>query len=241
MQYRELTCVIIDDNTQKDECEFIKNKLKSQGYNIHLIFIHTNNPKALKKGRHDYETLKVYIEEQIDGKKLDVIATDFELVEGDNTITGLDIIDIFYKRYLDKKKKPKIILYSGKHEKVIKYIINKNTEQVPESEDRIINHQSKLPALLRKLMLYDIADFVERNDYREKIVSFCKELASPSLEESLLQKLQEHKEKELLFPEEFKGKRVSEIIKYIENNNPQGTDFLEQYTDLFGDYIIDVN
>ena len=105
----EQVCLIVDDKDQQHTFKAqIQDILKKEGHNVEIIFINTTSPELLNEEQNiDKDKLKACIKSKIEGKHIDVVASDFDL--SDDVVNGLDVIEIIRSI----REKVPIILYSG--------------------------------------------------------------------------------------------------------------------------------
>ena len=82
-------CIIIDDKDQQRVFDSdVVVPLKREGYYVDGILINTTDPEILDDENNiDMDKLKAKIEEAMNGKSIDIIATDFDL--SDEKINGI--------------------------------------------------------------------------------------------------------------------------------------------------------
>lgn len=112
-------CIIIDDKDQQRVFDSdVVVPLKREGYYVDGILINTTDPEILDDENNiDMDKLKAKIEEAMNGKSIDIIATDFDL--SDEKINGIQVIEVIRKI----RAGVPVLLYSGKLEEVIQSIL----------------------------------------------------------------------------------------------------------------------
>jgi len=144
-------CIIIDDKDQQRVFDSdVVVPLKKEGYYVDGILINTTDPEVLDDENNiDMDKLKAKIEDAMNGKSVDIIATDFDL--SDEKINGIQVIEVIRKI----RTGVPVLLYSGKLEEVIQSVLG---EYKTKNAEELIKG-------IRKLMKYNIVDYVERTDY----------------------------------------------------------------------------
>ena len=231
----EKLCLIIDDENQERFFESqIQRVLKEGGCDVTPLYLIAKDPELLDENQDiDIEKLKTRIKEQIEGKSIDVIATDFNL--SDENVNGLNVIEIIR----ELRRKTPIVLYSGGRENVIKSIIGRPDPN--DSKKFILKEANPLIENVRKLMLHNISDFVERTGYDQAVIKILrgKELSTRQI---LLNKLREYPEMKFLscYPA-FTGKTLGEIAEEIEESTHQGEEFQSELIEQTVAYLIDIS
>lgn len=223
----EQVCLIVDDKDQQHTCKAqIQDILKKDGYNVEIIFINTTSPDLLNDEQNiDKDKLTACIKDKIEGKHIDVVASDFDL--SDDVVNGLDIIEIIRSI----RGKVPIILYSGNLEKAIKSVMGD-----PASKD--------LPTLIndvKKLMLHNISEFIDRTGYAASVIKILKN-KDTSTKQILLKKLREYSD--LKFSSAYprlSGKTRGQIADEIEKSTYQGQEFQQELIEQTIAYIIEIS
>ena len=223
----EQVCLIVDDKDQQHTFKAqIQDILKKEGHNVEIIFINTTSPELLNEYQKIYKyKLKACIKSKIEGKHIDVVASDFDL--SDDVVNGLDVIEIIRSI----REKVPIILYSGNLEKAIKSVMGD-----PASKD--------LPTLIndvKKLMLHHISEFIDRTGYAASVIKVLKN-KDTSTKQILLKKLREYPDLKLssAYPI-FSGKKLSQIADEIEKSTYQGQEFQQELIEQTIAYIIEIS
>lgn len=223
----EQVCLIVDDKDQQHTFKAqIQDILKKEGHNVEIIFINTTSPELLNEEQNIYkDKLKACIKSKIEGKHIDVVASDFDL--SDDVVNGLDVIEIIRSI----REKVPIILYSGNLEKAIKSVMGD-----PASKD--------LPTLIndvKKLMLHHISEFIDRTGYAASVIKVLKN-KDTSTKQILLKKLREYPDLKLssAYPI-FSGKKLSQIADEIEKSTYQGQEFQQELIEQTIAYIIEIS
>ena len=223
----EQVCLIVDDKDQQHTFKAqIQDILKKEGHNVEIIFINTTSPELLNEEQNiDKDKLKACIKSKIEGKHIDVVASDFDL--SDDVVNGLDVIEIIRSI----REKVPIILYSGNLEKAIKSVMGD-----PATKD--------LPTLIndvKKLMLHHISEFIDRTGYAASVIKVLKN-KDTSTKQILLEKLREYPDLKLssAYPI-FSGKKLSQIADEIEKSTYQGQEFQQELIEQTIAYIIEIS
>lgn len=94
---------------------------------------------------------------------------------------------------------------------------------------------------IRKLMKYNIVDYVERTDYPATIRKLLKD-KKIQLSALLLQKIREHSDMEFKSCyKPFAGKKLKDIANEIEKQTIQGREFQEELLEQAIAYLIEIN
>lgn len=220
-------CIIIDDKDQQRVFDSdVVVPLKREGYYVDGILINTTDPEILDDENNiDMDKLKAKIEEAMNGKSIDIIATDFDL--SDEKINGIQVIEVIRKI----RAGVPVLLYSGKLEEVIQSILG---EYKTKNADELIKG-------IRKLMKYNIVDYVERTDYPATIRKLLKD-KKIQLSALLLQKIREHSDMEFKSCyKPFAGKKLKDIANEIEKQTIQRREFQEELLEQAIAYLIEIN
>lgn len=220
-------CLIVDDKDQQHTFKSqIQETLKKEGCNVGVVLINTTNPQILDEDQNiDKEKLIAYIKKEIEGKHIDVVATDFDL--SDEAVNGLDVIEIIR----NIRAKVPIILYSGNLERAIKSVIGD-----PSTKDTIT-----LVKDVKKLMLHDITEFIDRSMYASSVIKILKNKET-STKQILLKKLREYPDMIFLSTySAFNGKTLSVIANEIEKSTLQGQDFQSELIEETIAYMINIS
>ena len=220
-------CLIIDDKDQQHTFEAqIRDILAKDGYTVDAVLINTTSPEVLDEAQNiDIAKLTEHIKRKIDSRHIDVVATDFDL--SDESVNGLDIIEIIR----NIRSKVPIILYSGNLEKAIRSTIGDTTKK---DADTLIKD-------VKKLMLHQISEFIDRTGYTSSVIKILKEKESVT-RQILLKKLREYPDMIFLsaYPR-FDGKRLAEIADEIEKSTYQGQDFQEELIEQTVAYMLKIS
>ena len=205
---KQKKCIlVVDDKPQTDTINCIKKKLFSE-FDLDFIPIRTTDAKLKKDNSEglDVNKLRIYVEEKIRSKHIDIALTDFDLECGDE-FTGLDVI------YMVREMRPKLkfFIYSGNWNKVITSVVGKAYNQATIEE---------LVEGINKLIKAQILDCIDRTDYQYRLVEYLRKEQNDSVEQRLIKLLRSNKD--LIFQScypEFKEKSFGEIANIIENNS----------------------
>lgn len=206
------TILIIDDEDQSRTITALQRQLRSK-CELEAITILTSDVDLRKDDSDhlDINKLKTHISEVIRSKHIDWALTDFNLAEND--IDGLTVVELLSKQ----RKNLNIIMYSGNRNAVVKRVLGKARVQ-DASEDEIV-------IAVRKLLEYPIIDYIQRDDYKDKLIELINRDDDPSVQDYFLEQLRTHSEME--FKSCFaslKGKSFGEIADMIENSADKRTD-----------------
>ena len=205
---KQKKCIlVVDDKPQTATINGIKTKLFSE-FDLDFIPIRTTDAKLKKDHSEglDVNKLRIYVEEKIRSKHIDIALTDFDLECGDE-FTGLDVI------YMVREMRPKLkfFIYSGNWNKVITSVVGKAYNQATIEE---------LVEGINKLIKAQILDCIDRTDYQYRLVEYLRKEQNDSVEQRLIKLLRSNKD--LIFQScypEFKEKSFGEIENIIENNS----------------------
>ena len=205
---KQKKCIlVVDDKPQTATINGIKTKLFSE-FDLDFIPIRTTGAKLKKDNSEDLDVnkLRIYVEEKIRSKHIDIALTDFDLECGDE-FTGLDVI------YMVREMRPKLkfFIYSGNWNKVITSVVGKAYNQATIEE---------LVEGINKLIKAQILDCIDRTDYQYRLVEYLRKEQNDSVEQRLIKLLRSNKD--LIFQScypEFKEKSFGEIADIIENNS----------------------
>lgn len=217
-------CIIKDQQRVFDSDVVVP--LKKEGYYVDGILINTTDPEVLDDENNiDMDKLKAKIEDAMNGKSVDIIATDFDL--SDEKINGIQVIEVIRKI----RTGVPVLLYSGKLEEVIQSVLG---EYKTKNAEELIKG-------IRKLMKYNIVDYVERTDYPATIRKLLKDKRI-QISALLLQKIREHSDMEFKSCyKPFVGKKLEDIANEIEKQTPQGREFQEELLEQAIAYLIEIN
>ena len=205
---KQKKCIlVVDDKPQTATINGIKTKLFSE-FDLDFIPIRTTDAKLKKDNSEDLDVnkLRIYVEEKIRSKHIDIALTDFDLECGDE-FTGLDVI------YMVREMRPKLkfFIYSGNWNKVITSVVGKAYNQATIEE---------LVEGINKLIKAQILDCIDRTDYQYQLVEYLRKEQNDSVEQRLIKLLRSNKD--LIFQScypEFKEKSFGEMADIIENNS----------------------
>lgn len=228
----EKVCLIIDDKDQQHIFEAkIRDILARDGYEVNAVLINTTDPEVLNDEQNiDIEKLTEHIKRKINDGHIDVIAQDFNL--SDDNINGLNVIEIIRQM----GRKTPIVLYSGNREQVIRSIVC--SPDPKDSKKFILKEISLLIENVKKLMLHNICDFVERTGYDQAVIKILREKET-STRQILLKKLREYPNMVFrsAYPR-FEGESLSTIAKEIEKSTYQGQSFQEELIEQTVAYML---
>lgn len=205
--------LIIDDVSQEAPIRSLKSKMRKE---LELVCeeIITKRPELRKENSNhlDFEKLKDKINEAFEKCKwFDLILTDFDLNEPGN-VDGLEVVDYIKSR----KKNVKIIMYSGDFSKAVRRVIR--------GENGLLLEQQIVDAV-KKLIDYQIVNYVDRSSYVDEAISFFKKNKEFSIRDEFLKLLYAHHDMVFnsCFPD-FAGKKFGEIAEVIDNGSDARSD-----------------
>ena len=220
-------CIIIDDVNQKRVFESVVAKpLKREGIHVDAIFVNTTDTDLLDNDQNIVlEKLRIRLTEIFRNKHIDVVATDFDL--SDDNVCGINVVELIYQI----RPKVPVILYSGKLGSVIKHLLGDHTQKTSD----------ELVKSIKKLIKYNIVDYVEREGYPHSIIKILKD-NQIYISSLLPQKLREYSNLEFksCYPF-FAGRTLGSIADEIESHTPQGREFQEQLYEQVIAHMIKIN
>lgn len=204
---KKVTVLIIDDQDQSIIIEGLSRQLK-QKCEFNAIKICTTDVELRRDDSDhlDINKLEEHIKSKINSKHINWAFTDFNLSEKD--IDGINVVEILSRL----RKKLKIIMYSGDRSSIIKRVLGKANLQ-EAGEDEIVE-------AVRKLMDYQIIDYVRRDQYQEKLIKLINNDDGPTIRDYFLEQLRAHSEMEFkscYAP--FRGKTFGDIADEIEKQS----------------------
>lgn len=213
---KKVTVLIIDDVDQSKIIDALKKQLKRK-CEFEAISIRTTDVELREDGSDhlDVRKLKERIKDLISSKHINWALTDFNLSEDD--IDGINVVEIL----TELRKNLKIIMYSGNRNAVVKRVLGKVKLQ-EATEDEIVE-------AVRKLMEYQIIDYVKRDEYKDKLIELINRDDDPTVHDYFLEQLRQHSEMEFkscYAP--LKGKTLGEIADMIEKQSDKRVDFWTQ-------------
>lgn len=227
---RDKVCLIIDDNLSRVESTLenvVQYGLKN---GIEIKFIRFNPTRREFQSNEDgsilKDDLKAFLHKNVLKGKIDLIACDYQL---DKSLTGIDIVKIIRER-----RKTNIFLYSGRIEKIVTDILNKNKEE---------NNTKTVLESISTLVEKGICDFVE-NDLNKLEQALIRHIKKPnSLDDLFENKLSENHE-DLVFKSiypNFKDKKISEILAIISSNDDSSENFKVELVSQLVDFMVRLN
>ena len=228
----EIFILVIDDADQEATIHALELRLK-KFCSPRIKQIHTGAIELRKNDGSDHLDaikLKALLEEKLKGRRIDWIATDFNL--GEEEIDGIDIVRMMLN--IRRFKHKNIILYSGNIQSAIRKILNE--AKTSDSEDDIIS-------AVEKFIELPILSFNGRQDYKDILVELISKNSHISLEDKLLKLLYTHKDKVFnsCFPP-FAGKTFGEIAEIVENeSDARSEEWLHALIDQTMAYLLQVN
>jgi hypothetical protein len=221
----ERYCLIIDDNDQIANFKIhVADILRKEAYDVKLKYINPRH-KDLSDvdGKPDLAKIDAKILSDMEGVHISVFASDFNL--GDNTINGLDTINLFKKH-----SQSPIILYSANLNAALKLVIK--DFDVENGNETII---SRLEATAR------VNKYISSRSYYPEILKFLRD-PETSLNDVFLQKLKENATLNFksCYPK-FSNKTLGEIAHHIETKTYHGKCFQSELIEQTIAYLIDIN
>lgn len=228
---KHITVLVIDDVNQNTNIRALKASLNKK-FELEVIPIVTNSVELRKEGSDHLDEAKLfdYIEKTIANRKIDWALTDFNLAE--TYIDGLQVVD----KLNSLRRNIKIILYSGDQTDVIKRILGIDSVRSANDNDIV--------DAVRKLLGYNIVDFVKRDDYRQEFIKQVnREDDNPTVKDFLVTQLRIHADMEFKSCfEKLKGKTFGEIADMIEQNSDQRTDqWTRELVEQAMAYLVKIN
>ena len=153
----------------------------------------------------------------------------FNLSEDD--IDGINVVEIL----TELRKNLKIIMYSGNRNAVVKRVLGKVKLQ-EATEEEIVE-------AVRKLMEYQIIDYVKRDEYKDKLIGLINRDDEPTVHDYFLEQLRQHSEMEFkscYAP--LKGKTLGEIADMIEKQSDKRVDsWTQELVEQTIAYLVKIN
>lgn len=168
----EKNIVIIDDEDQNPQKEYIESKLKRE-FDIKVHLINTNEDALGDEGTIDEEKLKGRLMAVMNGRSIDLALTDYEL--SDDKYTGLDVV----KLVKECRQGVPVIMYSGKKTEVLARLLG---DYKNRDEDELI-------ASINGFMNLGIEEFIGRGNYSDNAIKFVKQKRKPQVDDVFIQKL----------------------------------------------------
>lgn len=228
----EVFIIIIDDTNQDANIRALESRLKN--YCIPRIeHINTGAVELRKNDGSDHldiTKLRTLLEEKLNNRRIDWIATDFNL--GEDEIDGIDIIRIMVD--IRRFRRKNIIIYSGNIQSAIRKVIKES--KTSDSEEAVIS-------AVKEFINLPILSFNGRQDYKDTIVEIISKNKRITLEDRLLNLLHTHESMVFnsCFPP-FAGKTFGEIAKIIENeSDARCEEWLQALIDQSIAYLIQIN
>ena len=171
---KKVTVLIIDDVDQSKIIDALKKQLKRK-CEFEAISIRTTDVELREDGSDhlDVRKLKERIKDLISSKHINWALTDFNLSEDD--IDGINVVEIL----TELRKNLKIIMYSGNRNAVVKRVLGKVKLQ-EATEEEIVE-------AVRKLMEYQIIDYVKRDEYKDKLIGLINRDDEPTVHDYFLE------------------------------------------------------
>ena len=227
---KKVTVLIIDDVDQSKIIDALKKQLKRK-CEFEAISIRTTDVELREDGSDhlDVRKLKERIKDLISSKHINWALTDFNLSEDD--IDGINVVEIL----TELRKNLKIIMYSGHRNAVVKRVLGKVKLQ-EATEEEIVE-------AVRKLMEYQIIDYVKRDEYKDKLIGLINRDDEPTVHDYFLEQLRQHSEMEFkscYAP--LKGKTLGEIADMIEKQSDKRVDsWTQELVEQTIAYLVKIN
>ena len=194
--------IIIDDEDQEEQKEFLVQKLK-QNFDIHVHTIWTLDRAITPDKLIIRENLKTVIMDVMKGKNIDLVLTDYQLA--DDETNGLDVVEIVK----DIRASVPVMVYSGDLERVIGDLLGDNFQD--KSKEEII-------PVINKLMKLGVEKFSGRTKYDQDVMMFLNKKKTLDLDELLAQKLRELGDERFeAGTPDFRDKNLNDIADMIGN------------------------
>ena len=168
----EKNIIIIDDEDQNPQKEYIESKLK-QEFDIEVHLINTNEDVLGEDGSISEEKLKDRLMEIMNGRSIDLVLTDYEL--SDDKISGIEVV----KMIKEIRSKVPVIMYSGKKKDVL-------TRLLGDYKNR---DEEELISAINEFMSWGIEEFLGRSNYSDDAIKFVKRKRAPQIDDVFVQKL----------------------------------------------------
>ena len=197
----EKNIIIIDDEDQNPQKEYIESKLKRE-YDIEVHLINTNEDVLGDDGTISEEMLKDRLMEIMKSRSIDLVLTDYEL--SDDKISGIEVV----KMVKEIRSKVPVIMYSGKKKEVLTRLLG----------DYKRRDEEELIAAINDFMSWGIEEFLGRGNYSDDAIKFVKQKKKPQVDDLFIQKLRAiGDEKSVTGYPEWRDKTLNEICEVIEN------------------------
>lgn len=219
----------IDDNKIDAQIDNLRNKLKSQGYDLDETFMHLNEDFMIKDEQTgetslDKSRIQAFINENFMNENFDIVASDYDFK--DRRIDGFELLKWIKNESSSKKMKlrrAKFCLYSAEQDRVLKKL---NT-----------------PEQVKKLIKLKIDDFIDRTRIPDEITQI---LLTPQksyyFKTHIIQYLEKYGDEKFknIYPK-FKDFTLSEIAHEIDKDTPNGIKFQEVLAELTVAHMVELN
>ncbi len=204
----EKNIIIIDDEDQTPQKEYIESKLK-RDFDIEVHLINTNDDALGADGAIDEKILKGRLLEVMKGRSIDLVLTDYEL--SDEKYTGIDVV----KLVKECRQGIPVIMYSGKKTEVLARLLG---DYKNRDEDELI-------AAINDFMSWGIAEFIGRGNYSDNAIKFVRQKRKPHVDDVFIQKLRSIGDEkcETGYPD-WRDLTLNEICEVIENKRDMRSD-----------------
>ena len=216
-------CLIIDDDDQSEVFDTIKREGQKHGIDIDCIQFNVGNPserEILVDEQVNPEKVIEVMRERYRGKKIDIIAIDWDLSVP--TMSGPQLI----KKLNDNSLRDRVpkILYSG----ILKNEIEKLCNEFKAGDKQFQSIWGEINTLIKT----DIKEFAKRDEYEMAIVNQLKKLGDTvesSIEDELL-KYPDAVFKNNFVSKSFNGKTFKEISNILETDTALRNEFTKEIT-----------
>lgn len=197
----EKNIIIIDDEDQNPQKEYIESKLH-QEFNIKVHLINTTEEVLDENGTISEEKLKSRLLDIMSGRSIDLALTDYEL--SDDEFTGIEVVKLI------KSCRPNIpvIMYSGKKKEVLARLLG---DYKNKDEDELINS-------INEFTSWGVEEYLARGNYSDTAIKFIKKNKTMQVDDVFIRKLREigGQKCEVGYPD-WRDLTLNDICEIIEN------------------------
>ena len=221
------TCLIIDNEDQKEEIEQLVRDARHEGIELDCQQFEVGNTaytQVLSLGKIDLDKVEKEVKLRYKNLVFDIIAFDYEL--DDDEVNGVELLRYFNNRRLFKRT-PKLV-YSGVLDQVLRNIIEPNLGilKIKNEPDRAIIKQDGL-AKIKSLIKYSVHEYLDRDDRDSIIIKFLKDDIQ-STELIVAQALRLYPD--FIFEQnfvnaKFNGMSYSDVADILDNDDIIGVEF----------------
>ena len=227
---KKVTVLIIDDVDQSKIIDALKKQLKRK-CEFEAISIRTTDVELREDGSDhlDVRKLKERRKDLISSKHINWALTDCILSEDD--IDGINVVEIL----TELRKNLKIIMYSGNRNAVVKRVLGKVKLQ-EATEEEIVE-------AVRKLMEYQIIDYVKRDEYKDKLIGLINRDDEPTVHDYFLELFRQDSEMEFISCyAPLLGKSLGDIADMIEKQSDKRVDsWTQELVEQTIAYLVKIN